>query len=205
MGKVYEALDGRLRDFLLAQRMFFVATAPGGSGGHVNLSPKGLTGCFAVLGERRVAYRDYTGSGAETIAHLRDNGRIVLMFCAFEGPPKIVRLHGRGEPVLPADPRFDELRAAFAGEAEPGLRSIIVVEVTRISDSCGFAVPFMEYAGDRDLLAQSARRKGPDELERYWSTRNATSLDGLPALEPAQSTPPGPQAVPPGPRPHGDG
>ncbi len=187
MGKVYESLDGRLCDFVLAQRMFFVATAPSGPDGHVNLSPKGLAGSFAVLDEHRVAYLDYTGSGAETIAHLRDNRRIVLMFCAFEGPPKIVRLHGRGEPVLPGDPRFDALLAAFSHPPEPGLRSIIVVDLTRISDSCGYAVPVMAYVGDRDLLTQYNGRKTDDELVAYRAAKNATSLDGLPALSPAVS------------------
>jgi hypothetical protein len=182
MGKVYETIDGRLRDFLLAQRVFFVATAPGGSGGHVNLSPKGLTGCFAVLGGTRVAYADYTGSGAETIAHLRDNGRIVLMFCAFEGPPKIVRLHGRGEAVHTSDPRFAELRAGFPGLPEAGLRSIIVVDVSRVSDSCGYQVPLMDYAGDRDLLLQYNGRKTPEQVAAYQAEKNAVSLDGLPAV-----------------------
>ena len=182
MGKVYEAIDGRLRDFLLAQRMFFVATAPSGADGHVNLSPKGLTGSFAVLDDHRAAYLDYTGSGAETIAHLRDNGRIVLMFCAFDGPPRIVRLHGRGEPVFPGDPRFDGLLGAFPAQPAPGLRSIILVDVARISDSCGYAVPLMEYAGDRDLLGQWSARKSEAGLDRYRADKNARSLDGLPAV-----------------------
>src|SRR5512138_2511307 len=113
MGKIYDSIDGRLRAFLLEQPVFFVATAPSGAAGHVNVSPKGGAGCLAVLDERRVAYLDYTGSGAETIAHLRDNGRITVMFCAFEGPPTIVRLHGRGFAVFPEDPRFEELLSAF--------------------------------------------------------------------------------------------
>lgn len=183
MGQVYEAVEGRLRDFLLAQHVFFVGTAPSGVDGHVNVSPKGLTGCFAVPGGRRVAYLDYTGSGAETIAHLRDNGRIVLMFCAFEGPPKIVRLHGRGSVVLPDAPGFAELLAAFpTAPRRHGLRSIVDVTVTRISDSCGYAVPLMEYQGDRDVLARSYARKSPEELATYRATRNSVSLDGLPAL-----------------------
>src|SRR3954463_3385390 len=132
MGTVYEAIDDRLRTFILAQPMFFVATAPSGADGRVNVSPKGGTGCFAVLDEHRVAYLDYTGSGAETIAHLRDNGRIVLMFCSFAGPPKIVRLHGRGTVVLPTDARFARLREAFGDLPEPGIRSIIEVDVSRV-------------------------------------------------------------------------
>lgn len=181
MGKVYPAIDGRLRDFLLAQPVFFVATAP--TQGHVNVSPKGMRGTFVVLDGRRVAYLDYTGSGVETIAHLRDNGRITLMFCAFEGPPKIVRLHGRGEAVLPADPRFADLRRAFPEEhTEHGLRSIILVDVERISDSCGFAVPLMQYVGERGLLTEWAQRKSAEELVAYRRQRNATSIDGLPGL-----------------------
>jgi hypothetical protein len=178
MGKLYEAIDGRLKDFLLAQPMFFVATAPTAVDGHVNLSPKGLAGSFVVLAPDRVAYLDYTGSGVETIAHLRENGRIVLMFCAFDGPPNIVRLHGRGVSVLPGEPRFDELLAAFEAPLQPGLRSVIEVTVTRVSDSCGFGVPLMEYAGDRDLLPQYWGRKSPEEIQKYRATRNATSLDG---------------------------
>lgn len=182
MGQVYEAVDGRLREFVLAQPVFFVATAPSGSDGHVNVSPKGMKGCFAVLGERRVAYVDFTGSGAETIAHLRDNGRITVMFCAFEGPPKIVRLHGRGTVVLPDDPRFGELYAAFDIDDDHGLRSVIVVDVERVSDSCGFSVPFMDYVGERPLLTQWAQRKSDEELVEYRLKKNSSSIDGLPAL-----------------------
>jgi hypothetical protein len=197
MGKVYESLDGRLREFVLAQKVFFVATAPSGADGHVNLSPKGLTGSFAILDAHRVAYFDYTGSGAETIAHLRDNGRIVLMFCAFDGPPKIVRLHGRGEVVLPGDPRFAELLAGFAGPPEPGLRSIIVVELTRIGDSCGYAVPLMAYTGERDLLTRHNGRKTAAELDEYRVAKNARSLDGLPALDPPPAAGPASALQPP--------
>lgn len=188
MAKVYDSIDGRLRGFLLAQPVFFVATAPSGSGGHVNLSPKGMGGCFAVLGEHRVAYLDYTGSGAETIAHLRDNGRITLMFCAFDRPPKIVRLHGRGTTVRPGEPGFAELRAAIRSQGtadrdnDHGLRSIVTVDVRRVSDSCGFAVPRMAYLEDRPLLDEWAARKSDEDLFEYRATRNAASIDGLPAL-----------------------
>src|SRR3954447_7458208 len=181
MGKVYERIDDRLRRFLLDQKVFFVATAPSGRDGHVNLSPKGLDGCFAVLDGLRVAFVDYTGSGAETIAHLRDNGRIVLMFCSFEGPPKVVRLHGRGRVVRPGSPDFSALRAAFEVPAA-GLRSIIEVSVSRVSDSCGYQVPLMEYAGERDLLLRFNERKTPEQVAEYQVAKNAVSLDGLPAL-----------------------
>jgi hypothetical protein len=182
MGKIYDAIDARLHAFLDAQHMFFVATAPTGPDGHVNLSPKGGSGCFTVLNQHRVAYLDYTGSGAETIAHLLENGRITLMFCAFEGPPKIVRLHGRGRVLLPNEPEFGTLLDCFPNGPAPGLRSIIDVAVSRISDSCGYQVPLMEYLGDRDLLTRWAQRKSVEDLEEYRSTRNARSIDGLPAL-----------------------
>ena len=180
MAKLHEAIDGRLREFVLSQPMFFVATAA--TEGHVNVSPKGMRGTFAVLGEHEVAYLDYTGSGIETIAHLRDNGRITLMFCAFAGPPNIVRLHGRGEVIRPDDPRFADLYAVFDGAETHGLRAIIHVRVDRVSDSCGFAVPFMEYVGDRDLLRDWTARRSPGDLAEYHMQRNAASIDGLPAL-----------------------
>ncbi|GAA1649398.1 pyridoxamine 5'-phosphate oxidase family protein [Catellatospora bangladeshensis] len=154
MGQVYEQIDGKIRDFLMAQRVFFVATAPSGADGHVNVSPKGLTDSFAVIGPHQVAYYEYGGSGIETMAHLRENGRIVLMVCAFDGPPKIYRLHGRGEAVLAEDPRAAELIAHFPAPPHVGLRSIVVIDVTRVSDSCGYGVPLMSYEGDRDLLVR---------------------------------------------------
>ena len=135
MGKIYETIDGRLRTFIEAQPMFFVATAPAGDEGHINLSPKGGRGTLALLDGNRFAYLDYLGSGVETLAHLRENGRIVIMFCAFEGPPNIVRLHGTGRAVLPDDPDHDGLLRAFDEPRTHGLRSIIEVSVSRISDS----------------------------------------------------------------------
>jgi hypothetical protein len=181
MGKVYESIEPRLRDFLLDQPVVFVATAP--TDGHVNISPKGMHGCLAVLDERRVAYLDYTGSGIETIAHLRENGRITMMFCGFAGPPKVVRLYGTGEPVLPEDPRFPTLRALFTDMRDHGVRSVIVVDVERVSDSCGFAVPLLDYVGERTLLAEWSDRKSDDDLVAYRNARNAASIDGLPGLD----------------------
>ncbi len=181
MGKRYERIDGRLREFILAQPVFFVGTAPGGAGGHLNISPKGLSGSFVVLDPLRVAFLDYGGSGAETIAHLRDDGRIVIMFCSFAGPPNIVRLHGHGRVHLQGDPRFAELLPIFAA-ARPGTRSIIEVEVSRVADSCGYGVPLMSYEGDRDLLTRYWERKSPEEIAEYRATRNATSIDGRPAI-----------------------
>ncbi|WP_116245013.1 pyridoxamine 5'-phosphate oxidase family protein [Nocardiopsis sp. FIRDI 009] len=182
MGKIHDAIDDRLARFLLEQPVFFVGTAPLAGDGHVNVSPKGMDGTFAVLGEHRVAYLDYTGSGVETIAHLRENGRIVLMFCAFDGPPNIVRLHGTGRVILTDAPEFDELRAHFAKERTLGQRAIIVVDVRRISDSCGFSVPLMDVRGDRDLLDRYHERRDPGYFDDYWLTRNSTSIDDLPGL-----------------------
>ncbi len=179
MSRVYEAIDERLAAFLRRQRVFFVATAPLAGDGLVNLSPKGLD-TFEVLGPRRVAYLDLTGSGVETIAHLGENGRIVIMFCAFDGPPRIVRLHGRGTVVVPDDPPFADLAGRFT--PRPGIRSVIHVEVTRIADSCGYAVPLMSFAGERTRLDEWAENRGPEGLAEYRATKNATSLDGLPGL-----------------------
>ena len=192
--KLHEEITERLREFILSQPMFFVGTAPSDVDGHLNVSPKGLAGSLAVLGPHRVAYLDYGGSGAETIAHLRDNGRIVLMFCAFAGPPNIVRLHGHGRVHLPPDPGFGPLLAAIGESSDaplqPGLRTIIEVEVNRVSDSCGYAVPFMTYEQDRDLLSQFWSRKSPDQTVEYWTKKNATSIDGLPAVDPGSIPPP---------------
>ena len=179
MGDVFDHITDRLRDFIAAQHMFFVASAPSSAEGRVNLSPKGLD-TLRVLDGRTVAYLDFVGSGVETIAHLRENGRIALMFCAFEGPPKIVRLHGRGEAVEPGDARF----AALAAHFPPceSARAIIVVHVERASDSCGYGVPLYAYEGERTQLAAWAERKGADGLAQYQREKNAASIDGLPGL-----------------------
>jgi hypothetical protein len=179
MGRLYEALDDRLIAFIRAQKVFFVATAPLAADGHVNLSPKGLD-TLAVLGPLTVAYLDLTGSGVETIAHLRENGRIVLMFCSFDGPPRIVRLHGRGHAALAHEPEFAELAQHFA--PREGARSVVTVAVERISDSCGYGVPLYAFERERDQLAEWTARKGPDGIADYWRTTNAASIDGLPGL-----------------------
>ena len=179
MGKVFGSIDDRLAAFIGAQHVFFVATAPLAADGLVNLSPKGLAS-FAILGPRRVAYLDYVGSGAETIAHTRENGRIVFLFCAFDGPPRIVRLHGRGRPVEPGDPEWAELAGHF--EIGPNARAVVVAELDRISDSCGYGVPLMRFEAEREQLAAWAERKGPDGLVDYQLENNVESLDGLPAL-----------------------
>ncbi|MFH9014434.1 pyridoxamine 5'-phosphate oxidase family protein [Streptomyces sp. NPDC017943] len=186
MGKTHERIDGRLRSFIEAQSVFFTATAPLSADGTVNLSPKGLTGSFAVLDEHTVAYLDFAGSNAETIAHLRENGRITLMWCAFQGPPNIVRVHGRGEPVFRDDSRFGELLAHFPGiDPSPhGLRAIIVVTAELVRDTCGYAVPFMAYEEDRDLHGKRFAREDDASLDAYFTKKEyiATSLDGLPGL-----------------------
>ena len=181
MGKVHERIDGRLRDFIERQHLFFVATAPSGPDGRVNVSPKGIDGTFTVVDDHTVAYLDITASGAETIAHLRENGRITLMFCAFEGPPNVVRLHGRGRVVT----LYDEEYAAWAERFEPvaGARAVIVVDVDRVSDSCGYGVPLFEHRGERDLLPQHMDRKGTGGQAAYRRLKNRTSIDGLPAFD----------------------
>lgn len=184
MGKTYPAIDGRLREFIEAQPVYFVASAPLAEDGHINLSPKGHNGSLKVIDDRTVAYLDFGGSHAETHAHLRENGRITLMWCAFTGPPNIVRVHGTGEAVYRDDPRFEELIPRFAEADGPGVRSIIIVRAKLITDTCGFAVPIMEYQEDRSLLRQYWGRKTDDEFAEYCETRETvgTSLDGLPAL-----------------------
>jgi predicted pyridoxine 5'-phosphate oxidase superfamily flavin-nucleotide-binding protein len=187
MGKVYGGLDERLRQFVAAQPVFFVATAPSGNDGHVNVSPKGYRGTFAILGPTTVAYLDLTGSGAETIAHLRQNGRITIMFCSFDRTPKILRLQGRGRVVRPGEPGWPPLARHFPagagyGDRPEACRAIIVAELDRIADSCGYSVPLMELREERDLLTQWAARKSPGEFDTYRAERNAVSIDGLPAL-----------------------
>ncbi|MFD3870538.1 pyridoxamine 5'-phosphate oxidase family protein [Streptomyces sp. NPDC058623] len=186
MGKTYERIDGRLRTFIEQQPIFFTATAPLVGDGTVNLSPKGLKGSFAVLDEQRIAYLDFAGSTAETIAHLRENGRITVMWCAFQGAPNIVRVHGRGEPVFRDDPRFTELLAHFP-DIDPtlhGLRAIIVVTAERVRDSCGYGVPFMSYDEERDLHGRRFSREDDASLSAYFSKKEhiAQSIDGLPGL-----------------------
>lgn len=179
MGKTYTELHETHRAFIERQRMFFVATAPRADGGHINLSPKGLDS-FRVLSPTRVGYADFAGSGVETIAHLRENGRMTIMFCAFDGPPNILRLYGRGRVVEPQDAEFSALAAEFPRVAP--LRSVIVLDLTRVYDSCGFAVPLYEFKGDRDQLTAWCERKGEEAVVAYQRENNARSIDGLPGL-----------------------
>jgi hypothetical protein len=190
MGKIFDGIDERLSQWISAQALFFVASAPLASGGHVNVSPKGPIGTLRVLDEHTVAYLDIVGSGAETIAHVRENGRLVIMFCAFSGPPRILRLHGRGEVVFAADEGFGDLADRCAFE-EPSVaasrRAIVVLHVSRVADSCGYGVPLMSFEGVRphgDAWAEKKVRVGGDAaLLDYQREKNAESLDGLPAVE----------------------
>jgi hypothetical protein len=183
VGKVYDRLDVRMEQWIGRQPMFFVATAPA-EGGHVNLSPKGLDETFTVIDPRTVAYLDTGGSGAETIAHLRDDGRITIMFCSFEGPARIVRLYGRGEIHYPGDPGFSTLAERFG---EYSARNIITVAVDRIADSCGFGVPEMTLAGQRTKLADWVAARSPEELAQFRLENNRFSIDGLPAIDPPRA------------------
>jgi hypothetical protein len=177
MGNVVECITPELQAFIEAQPLFFVASAPLAGTGHVNLSPKGLD-CLRVLSPSRVAYLDLTGSGNETAAHVRENGRITFMFCAFAGAPRILRLYGVGRVVLPETPQWAELAGRFPGH--PGARQIITAEISRVQTSCGFGVPLMEPVRQRDTLLRWAEAKGGD-LVRYRQEKNARSIDGLPA------------------------
>jgi hypothetical protein len=180
MGKTYDSIDDRLREFIQAQQMFFVATAPLASDGSVNLSPKGLES-LQILDDQTVAYADLAGSGIETVAHLNENGRIVIMFCAFEGAPKIVRLHGSGDVIDPSHAEFSSIQKKFP--AYTGLRCFIRVRCERISDSCGWGVPLYEYQGQRNQLIDWADKKGIEDIKDYQLRMNRHSIDGLPGIE----------------------
>jgi hypothetical protein len=190
VAKTFDGIDDRLVSWIGAQSLFFVASAPLDGDGHVNVSPKGPIETLRVLDEHTIAYLDLIGSGAETVAHLRENGRIVIMLCAFQGPPRIVRLHGRGEIVQAGDPRFEELLGScgFPDLAAPeARRAVILVQVERVADSCGYGVPLMSVEGQRPHMAAWAEKKlrvgGRQALIDYQREKNARSIDGLPAIE----------------------
>ena len=184
MGRTYDEINERLAAWAQAQPVFFVATAPLDGQAHINCSPKGNRDELRVLDGRRVAYVDQTGSGIETVAHLQENGRIVVMFCAFDGPPRIVRLHGRGRAVLAGagGSEFARLAEGWPAASGVGVRSIIVVDVERIADSCGYGVPLMSFDQHRPTLDEWARRKGKSGIEDYWAQKNAASIDDLEGL-----------------------
>jgi hypothetical protein len=176
--KLHDGIDAEMAAWIAAQHLFFVASAPLDSDGHINLSPRGLD-ALRVLDPRRIAWLDLTGSGNETAAHLAENGRLTLMFCAFEGPPRILRLYGRGRVVLPSDREWDDLSAKLPNL--PGARQILLLEVERVQTSCGYGVPEMEYQADRSRLLSWAERKGQEGLRSYREKNNTVSIDGLPA------------------------
>jgi hypothetical protein len=185
MSKTYDALDDKLIAFIGRQKMFFVATAPLSDEGHVNLSPKGYD-AFRILGPNQVAYADLGGSGIETLAHIRENGRLTFMFCAFEGAPNIVRLYGRGSFIQFDDPRFDPMIAEHFPDY-PYARDIIMLDIERVMDSCGWSIPFYDYKGERDQLQRYIQHKPLDEWRASRVTRNAQSIDGLPGLQPIKA------------------
>src|SRR5215217_2027171 len=207
MGRIFDRIDEHQRAWIARQSLFFVGTAPRADDGHVNVSPKGPIDTLRVLDDHTVAYLDIVGSGAETIAHLRENGRIVVMLCAFDGPPRILRLHGRGEVVLPDDPRFEDLLARCAFDDPAVLesrRSIVIVHVGRVADSCGYGVPLLRFEGVRPHAPAWAEKKlrvgGVEALADYQRANNARSLDGLPALNrPGVDGRDGPPSTPPPP------
>jgi hypothetical protein len=177
MGKFSVSILDHHLEFIEHQKMFFVSTAPLSGSGHINLSPKGLDS-FRVLSPSRVAYMDIVGSGNETSAHILENGRITLMFCAFDGPPNILRLYGRGKTILPGDEEWDELSAHF--ELQMATRQIIVADIHKVQTSCGYTVPLYEHTGERDHAQKWASKKGPQGLEDYKVEKNMKSMDGLP-------------------------
>jgi len=180
MGSFQESIKPDLVGWIERQSVFFVATAPLQADGHVNISPKGLDS-FRVIDPNTVAYLDLTGSGAETVAHLRENGRITIMFCAFEGNPQIVRLFGTGRSIHPGDEGWADAAGLFPHYVSA--RSVVIVEVRKVGSSCGFGVPLMDLVGDRDRLLTWADAKGIDQMPAYWAKKNATSIDGLPAID----------------------
>jgi len=186
MGRIYDRIDARMASWMEDQPVFFVATAPLDPDGHVNVSPKGNRGELAVLDERRVAYLEQTGSGIETVAHLRDNGRIVVMTCAFSGPPRIVRVHGTGHLLRPGDDGWEAVALAVrrtGGRPDTvGVRGAVVVDVERVSDSCGYGVPLMAFERHRDTMDSWAERKGSEGIAAYQAEKNQLSIDGLPGL-----------------------
>jgi hypothetical protein len=181
MGKTFSEITDGLAGFMARQQMFFVASAPLSGEGHINLSPKGLDS-FRVLDPRTVAYLDLTGSGVETIAHVKENQRLVIMFCAFEGPPKIVRLHGRAEVLEPGHPEFAALASRFPPRR--AVRAIIRLGVERIADSCGYGIPIYEYREQRSTLLDWAEHKDEQTIATYQQQKNAVSIDGLPGVKP---------------------
>ncbi len=179
MGKIHEYITPEIISWIEQQKIFFVSSAPLSANGHINCSPKGLDS-FRIVDEHTVVYQDLTGSGIETIAHLKENSRILIMFCAFDGPPKIVRFHGKGSVVTPDHPQYNQYNDLFP--ERQGTRAYILIDVTRISDSCGYSVPLYEFRKDRDVLDKWCANKGDQGLKAYRNEKNRYSIDGLPGL-----------------------
>lgn len=184
MAKVFDSISDNHRAFIEKQKMFFTASAPLDPSGHVNLSPKGMDS-FRILSDSKAAYMDINGSGNETSAHILENGRITIMFCAFDGPPNILKLYGKGYTVLPGDKQWEELSALF--DLPLPARQIIVTEVHKVITSCGYGVPFMDYKGERDQAIKWCDNKGEEGLKKYQADNNLASLDGLPTALALQS------------------
>lgn len=180
MGRIFPTIDDAIRKFIESQPLFFVGSAPLDPNGHVNVSPKGLD-TLRILGPSTIAYLDLTGSGIETVSHLKENGRIVLMFCNFQGPPKILRLYGRGRVIDLGHPEFQSLANQFP--VNEGARAVISIEISRIADSCGFGVPLLEYQGQRSQLSAWSQKLGPAGLSIYRREKNSHSIDGAPGLQ----------------------
>ncbi|WP_026695389.1 pyridoxamine 5'-phosphate oxidase family protein [Peribacillus kribbensis] len=176
MGTVFSSIHPSHEEFIKQQKIFFVGSAPLSEDGHVNISPKGHD-VLRILSSTEIAYLDLTGSGNETSAHIKDNGRVTFMFTAFEGPPMILRLYGRGQVVLPGTIEWDEMITHF--DLLPGARQIIYAKIDIVKTSCGFSIPFYSYSGERDTLLQWADKKSDQELEDYRKKKNSMSMDGI--------------------------
>ena len=175
MAKFYDKIPTRIANFIKQQKMFFVATAP--KEGRINLSPKGMDS-FAIINENKVAWLNVTGSGNETSAHVLENGKMTIMFCAFEGAPNIVRLYGKAEEITPEDTEWEALYKLFT--PLPGARQIFLMTVNTAQTSCGMSIPFYEYKGEREQLNAWAKEKGEEGVKQYWKDKNMESIDGKP-------------------------
>lgn len=181
MGDQQLFIDDKIATWISKQKMFFVATAPLSEDGHINCSPKGLD-TFRILDKHTVLYQDLTGSGAETIAHINENGRIIIMFCAFEGAPTIVRLYGKGQVILPDNTLWNSCHQLF--EPRKGVRAYIQININKVTQACGYAVPEFEFKKNRKVLDDWFDRKGEDGLQAYRNEHNQKSIDGLDAILP---------------------
>ncbi len=175
MGQQFPEMSEKHQQFIETQHVFFVGTAAGS--GSVNISPKGMDS-LRILDSRRVAWLNVTGSGNETSAHVQQNPRMTLMFCAFEGKPLILRLYGQARVIHPPEPQWQELYPLF--KPLPGARQIFDLQIDLVQTSCGMAVPYFSYESDRELLNDWAIKKGGDGITRYWEEKNQVSIDGLP-------------------------